>query len=89
MDYTVTQVQNVLRNYESILSKKRLAPPVEELPSKQNAPSDRVSVSKEALKMLEEMQSVNLVNKQPKPEPGLENNVIGTNSHGISAELLV
>ena len=84
MDYTITQVQNVLRNYESILSKKRLAPPVEEPLSKQNVRVDRVSVSKEAIKMLDEMQAVNLVDKQPKPEPGTGNKV----NQGISADLL-
>lgn len=70
MDYTMTQVQNVLRNYDSILSKKRFDPRLEELPSKQNAKVDRISVSREAVKMLSELKSSNLIDRQPKPQSG-------------------
>lgn len=67
MDHSIANVQNVLRNYQGILTKKRGAPPSEEPLSKQNVKVDRISVSKEALDMLEELKASNPVDKQKQP----------------------
>ncbi len=53
MEYTITQVRNVLRNYQSILSKKKSVPG-ENVAPKQTGGSDQVHISKEAMEKLRE-----------------------------------
>ncbi|MBI3358455.1 MAG: hypothetical protein HY201_05805 [Nitrospirae bacterium] len=57
MEYTVTQVRNVLRNYESLVVKKR-GDPFRAVSTKQTGEADNVYISKEGLRKLVELQQV-------------------------------
>ena len=51
MNYTITQVHNVLRNYRSIFAKKNVEMAYKESP-KETQGTDKVNISKEALEKL-------------------------------------
>ena len=59
MAYTMTEVRNVLRNYEGLLTKKR-ADYTREVSSKQTKAFDDVQISKEGLRKLVELQQITM-----------------------------
>jgi len=60
MEYTISEVRNVLRNYEGLLVKKR-GDQGKEVPSKQTEVSDNVHISSEGLRKLVELQKTGAV----------------------------
>jgi len=60
MEYTISEVRNVLRNYEGLLVKKR-GDQGREGPSKETNVSDHVQISSEGLRKLVELQKTGAV----------------------------